>query len=434
MPSGASRYEIAGTRGLWFHPPHMPPMNASSSSCQKGWAYPLACLGTMLFLPLSLQAAELRAIDASEATGSSMAVVVGRTPLAFTGLILPVDDRGKTVGLDHPTIQTERALDNLALALAEAKSGLDRVVRLNLYVKDADVVRDAQRVFSRRFSGPIKPALTIVESALPLPDAYLALDAVAACAAGQGEKKVTRLSSARLAGGRSASHVAVLPDGVKVFVAGQAERGTLREATTATMAGLLRTLEFAGLDRTHIVHLKAFLTPMAAHREVEEEIARVFAGEPIPPLTFVEWTSTLPIEIELVAYGGDQGHTAREPVEYLTPTGLTASPIYSRVARVNFGNLVFLSGLYGSGQSADLQIRDIFSTLEFLAGQGGSDLRHLVKATYYVSESQTSQRLNDLRPNFYDPKRPPAASKVMVRGVGQKERTITVDMIGVSKR
>ena len=38
---------------------------------------------------------------------------------------------------------------------------------------------------------------------------------------------------------------------------------------------------------------------------------------------------------------------AGEPIEYLTPPGLKASPVYSRVARVNDGKLIYLSGLFG---------------------------------------------------------------------------------------
>ena len=63
--------------------------------------------------------------------------------------------------------------------------------------------------------------------------------------------------------------------------------------------------------------------------------------------------------------------------------------------------------------------------------QAGSDFRHLAKATYYVSNDQTSARLNEIRPKFYDPKRPPAASKALVRGVGVAGTGISIDMIGV---
>jgi hypothetical protein len=61
----------------------------------------------------------------------------------------------------------------------------------------------------------------------------------------------------------------------------------------------------------------------------------------------------------------------------------------------------------------------------------GSDLKHLVKATYYVSGDAVSLGLNQLRPRYYDPLRPPAASKAIVPGVGYSSRTLTMDMIAV---
>ena len=74
-------------------------------------------------------------------------------------------------------------------------------------------------------------------------------------------------------------------------------------------------------------------------------------------------------------------------------------------------------------------MRSIFSQLENILSETGSDLRHLAKATYYVSDADPSAQLNKLRPEYYDPERPPAASKVMVSGVGHPQRGITIDMI-----
>ncbi|MGE3314127.1 MAG: hypothetical protein AB7O26_03345, partial [Planctomycetaceae bacterium] len=60
-----------------------------------------------------------------------------------------------------------------------------------------------------------------------------------------------------------------------------------------------------------------------------------------------------------------------------------------------------------------------------------SDLKHLAKATYYVTNDDVSGKLTTLRPKYYDPKHPPAASKASVTGVGMEKCTITLDMIAV---
>ncbi len=181
------------------------------------------------------------------------------------------------------------------------------------------------------------------------------------------------------------------------------------------------------------MQVKAFLKPMSSYREVEAEILKAFPGEKAPPFTFTEWTMNNPIEIEMIVYAGNQGDRAREPIEFLTPPEMTASPLYSRITRINFGQVVYVSGLWGGAGGADTEIKDIFKTLDYALGKAGSDLRHMAKATYYVADPNTSSRLNDLRPNYLDPKRPPAASKAQVRGVAQKGKTVTVDMIAVTK-
>ncbi len=414
-------------------PPLTRALHAARGACPATTLVWLACAAIQ---PLLAQSSpDIRYIDSSAASGSSAAVVVGRVALAHTALMQPVDERGKVVGYEQPTIQTERTLDNLELALAEARTDLDRVVKLNVYVKDQQAVRDVTRVLSRRFGGPRKPAVTFVQGELGLAGSYVAMDAVAATSFGLGQKTVERFTCTKLSGTYSGSHVAIMPDGVQVYVSGQAERGngTLRDATAATMQSLLKTLDFVGTTKAQVVQVKAFLTPMTSQADVESEIAKAFQGGKAPPITFVEWTMQTPVEIELIAFGGDQGHRAREPIEYLTPPEMKASPVYSRVARINFGKTIYFSGLHGTDGTADQQIRDMFTSLKFLAGEAGSDLLHLAKATYYVSSQEASARLNDLRPNYYDPKRPPAASKALVRGVGREGATVSMDMIAVGK-
>lgn len=431
--------EIALPRQLCFAPSAQC-TNMKTHLLASHWSRALAlpvALGLAAFAtrqaPAQSTGGELRAIEPSEATGSAQAVVVGRAALAHTSLLQPVDERGKLVGYEHPTIQTERLMDNLETVLAEAQTSLDRVVKLNVYVKDADVVRDVQRVFSRKFAGGHKPAVTYVESELSLPGSYIALDAVAATSFGLGQSRVERFSSHKLQGHANGSHVAIMPDGVRIHVSGQAERGPLREATAATMQSLFKTLEFLSLTPADVVQVKAFFKPMSSAREVEAEIVRAFTGLRAPPVTFTEWTMNDPVEIELVAYGGNQGDRAREAIEYLTPPGVVASPVYSRVARINFGKTIFTSGLHGGAGGADIQIQDAFQSLEQLLILTGSDLKHLAKATYYVTDAQTSTRLNELRPRFYDAKRPPAASKATVRGVAQSGRSLVMDFIAVTK-
>jgi enamine deaminase RidA (YjgF/YER057c/UK114 family) len=182
---------------------------------------------------------------------------------------------------------------------------------------------------------------------------------------------------------------------------------------------------------------------------VEREVAAFFGERPVPPLVLVEWRSspTTPIEIELIAWGGM--NNSGDAVEYLTPPSMTASPIYSRVARIHHTQTIYVSGLVGapdtnpkpergpsdidpnSASAAEREVKECFASLDRILKQAGSDFRHLVKATYYVSTDSASRKLNELRPNYYDPHRPPSASKAMVAGVGRLGLGLTMDMIAV---
>jgi len=226
---------------------------------------------------------------------------------------------------------------------------------------------------------------------------------------------------------------AILPPGTRVYVSGQAVPGKdLAEATRKTLDELRDTLKFLGLKESSVVQVKAFVQPMTQHKIVLGETAKFFqdANAKVPPLVLVEWQSSLPIEIELIAWGGRE--RAGEPIEFLTPPKMKASPVYSRVARVNDGKLIYLSSFLGKTENdPGAEIPEIFDAMGKVLEKAGSDYRHLAKATYYVTRPEATKKMGEIRPKYYDPKRPPAASLAQVAGTGQTKRTVTIDMIAV---
>lgn len=337
------------------------------------------------------------------------------------GVVVPAD-----VALVHTTqlLPDSGADDQIASVLAklaqvrkQAGPQGSSLVKINAYVRDAQTARLAEKAFAKAFPSEL-PAVCFVQTTLPDPMATFALDAVFAVGA-SGSKAVER-----------SAHAAVLPPGGAIYIAGQAEKADdLETATIKTLESLKATTEFMGLDLDHVVSVKAFLTPMMQAAVVTDAAKKFFGDRPVP-ISLVEWESTLPIEIEMIVADPGAKSKQDEGVTYHTPPGMTASPVYSRLARVSAHPVLYVSGLYGDGD-ATKQVRDIFASLDRLAAQAGSDLRHLAKATYYVSADDVSNALNKLRPDYYDPKRPPAASKAMVKGVGREGKTIVVDMIAV---
>ncbi|HEV2295171.1 MAG TPA: RidA family protein [Tepidisphaeraceae bacterium] len=282
-----------------------------------------------------------------------------------------------------------------------------RVVKLNVAVttqEDADAARAAIR---EHYPPASRPPASFVVGALPMPDRTIGVDAVALATTRPAMRPV-------------------------VYISGQAEKGeSTADAAAKTIAALVKTLEFLGSKPQDAVHATCFLTPMADAEPVAAELERVF-GKKTFSASFIEWKSNLPIEIELIAIAPPAKPDA-PPIEYLTPPGMNASPLFARVVRINHGDLIYTAGLYADKPgSAEQQVLSIFEQLQRILKDAGGDMRHLAKATYYISDGDASKQLNVLRPKFYDPARPPAASKAMVPGVGMKDRSIEIDMIGVA--
>lgn len=369
----------------------------------------------------SLEAEEMQRILGAQ--GDVAAVRLSAASLVHTAQLVPQDFKESELPQ-----QGAQVLSQLAEMLAEFNSLRSDVVKLNVYVRDAQAAASFAEQL-REWFGEKSPSLAYVVSPLPNSSAAIGLDAIIALpAASAASVSYHRLQT--LQNGGQLAAASVLPTGDAVYVSGQAEPGELRQATRDTVASLLSTLENLKLKRQDVVQLKCFVMPMSDVAIATEEIAAAFMGHTTPPIVYVEWASsaTIPIEIELIAAAG-KGKQA-ETVSYSTPPGMKASPVYSRVARVHGTSRIYFAGLVAdaAGDGAS-QVVSIYAQLATVLEQCDSDFEHLVKATYYVSDEDASEQLNKLRPNYYLPQRPPAASKAIVPSVAIPERSISIDMI-----
>jgi enamine deaminase RidA (YjgF/YER057c/UK114 family)/sugar lactone lactonase YvrE len=358
------------------------------------------------------------------------AVVDGDAPLIHTAQVPLLSSTG--FGPHDPHI-ADASLSTLERLLRDAGADPERVVRLNVVAVTPEVAEQsvaAVREWAEKHGA--QPPVSVVVGRVPWGGAAAAIDVVAvATRAGEPQHRnwmVGDRSHPRFPYGRFA---AVFPPGPRVFVSGQAERGASHEEAAAkTIAGLLKTLDWLGCKPADVVQAKCFVTQPMAASKIAAEFDKAF-GKKAVPLAFVQWQSELPIEIELVAKAPPAKPDA-PAVEYLTPPGMTASPIFARVVRVNRGDLIYSAGLTAPKPgTAEEQVHGVFGELKDILDNTGSDFRHLAKATYYVSTEDASRKLNELRPKFYDPKRPPAASKAFVPGVGMVGRSVMLDMIAV---
>jgi enamine deaminase RidA (YjgF/YER057c/UK114 family) len=379
-----------------------------------------------------------RYVDPQRSDGSSAAVIVPDVPLVHTAQFLALDEKGEIQGKDRLDVQLESVLNSLDSALIAGKADFKNAVKINVVAADARVAQKVREALSLKFSQSreAKPAVSYVTGILRHPDALVAMDAVVMWAPDR-PTVVSRTRIPERKGNERLAHAATLPAGAKVYVSGQAEKGAdLADMTRKTMESLAATLKHLGLGLKDVVQVKSFVGPVAAVADAEREIVEFFRDEALaPPLVFVEWTTAPSIEIELIASAAGAAFQQADAVEFITPQGMTASAVFSRVARMAPGPTIYFSSLYGkTSRDGDAEIREIFEQLGTLLDRTDSDVRHLVKATYYVTTDETSTKLNERRLKIYDPQRPPAASKAPVTGTGREGKTITIDMIAAPRR
>jgi enamine deaminase RidA (YjgF/YER057c/UK114 family) len=364
------------------------------------------------------------------ANGMAQAVAVQGHPLVHTRQLLPLDAEGNLIGQGAVEKQIDQVIANLEAVLATADSGLDRLVRLHVCAQSPEVAQAFVAAVALRVEAPQRPAVSLVQSPLVHEQAMIAVDAVAVSDR-QGED-VSLMQCEATSTHEQCADVSVMPRGGVVYLSGQPDKSPLAEATTKSLTTLLEVVDQLQLKRSQIAQMKVFIQPATAAEDVLGEVKKVFNGQLVPPVVFVEWIASAPIEIEMVLHLPLSEDQPAEMLRFYTPPGVKPSPTFSKVAIADTEQQIFVSGLT-SREAGDgtAQVRDVFGQLEQILSDSGSDFLHLAKATYYVSDDDASKQLNELRPEYYDPQRPPAASKATVHGVAQVDRTLSIDMIAV---
>lgn len=361
-------------------------------------------------------------IDPDRDAGSSLAVVLDEAPLVHTGQLLPPPKQRGDVAR-----QLSDLLDRLDRDLASVRTGPERLVKLNVYVASEANLAAVRATLAKRFSRDHRPAVCVSVGALPQAGALVSLDAVAV--AGVKPSAVERSVS------ETGTTLCVLPPGPVYYVSGQAERGlTPERSTRRTLESLRATLGHYRREDADVVQLRAFVHPMEKAAEIRKEIEAFYGKDRTPPLVLVEWTEKDSVEIEVIASAPVAKQKAEDAIDFLTPPQMTTSPVFSRVTRLNHGRRIYVSGIYGKGKDGEAQVKDFFEQLRASLKKSGGDVKHLVKATYFVKGKETSQELNTQRLQIYDPKRPPAASKALVGATGKKDCGLVGDFIAVQAK
>ena len=355
----------------------------------------------------------LRAVSQNPTGGWADFVIVEEGDLLFTSLIGPgADVAGSTL-----EEQVDEVLKKVAEKLAEVGSDLRNLVRLHVYVADEKRIVEVETILREALPTGANPALVSIGSALPWPEAAVAIDAVAAVPQGI------------VAPDGPDSRAAILPRGPAAFISGRAAPGGLSTATVETLRQLDADLERIGLHWRDVVQMKVFLQPIRSMETVREIAGEFLPPDARPALVFAEWVETPhPLEIELIASAASaQDSPEGEFIKYYDSNGK-----FSRIVRANSGDFIFTGLLRGDPQtSVATQVKQQFSMLERLLETAGSDRSHLLKATYYVVDPAAEGSYNAVRPDVFSIDRAPAASRAHVRAVGSHGESSALDLIAI---
>ena len=116
------------------------------------------------------------------------------------------------------------------------------------------------------------------------------------------------------------------------------------------MTNLMKTLGYLKLSPKDVVQVKVFLKPVTSAEEVLREVQKSFPDQIMPPVVFVEWLASMPVEIEMIARLPLSDKPA-EGVEYFDPPEYRPSNTFSRVALMRAERQIYISGLYASKPS-----------------------------------------------------------------------------------
>jgi enamine deaminase RidA (YjgF/YER057c/UK114 family) len=106
------------------------------------------------------------------------AVVAGDT-VYVRGQIGQDLDTSETVGVGDVGAQTEQAMSNIAMLLAEAQATLDDIVKVTVYLVDPRYRESVYRVIGRWLKGVHPVSTGLVVSALARPEWLVEVDVVA---------------------------------------------------------------------------------------------------------------------------------------------------------------------------------------------------------------------------------------------------------------
>ncbi|MCI0392184.1 MAG: hypothetical protein MOB07_25930 [Acidobacteria bacterium] len=267
-----------------------------------------------------------------------------------------------------------------------------QLVKLRAFVVGSENAEPVRRAVEDEFKKRRQPApllSVIVIGALPDANARVQIEAI------------------------SLAKSAVNPGGI-AFISGQPASETEPTAQVAplvekSLAALRVAHQAVDVEPADALRLTCFVTSLADVGEAQQMARRAF---PAAALSFVQLqrnAASALVECETVAR---LRAAEKEPLRFVNPGGLNASPNYSHVALIGAPRVVF-SDLVLSPSLQEQDAKLAFTRLEQALRAGGASIKQAAMSQLYPVSQPASDLIRKTRFDFYDKSRPPASTMLL---------------------
>ena len=306
---------------------------------------------------------------------------------------------------------SQQTRDALKAVRAGAHGGT--MVRLRAFVAGSGDLRRVPAIVSEEFARskqPLPVVNVIQVGALPLEGAQVVIEATYL------EKRATN------------------PQGI-AFLSGQLVRATnekprpFAEVASESIANLEKAASAAGVTGEAMLRATCFVSLLDNPAELTQKLAAKWPRAALNVVQLQRITGPSLVECEGV---GRLATAPARPVEYLNPEGLTKSPMYTQVVKVNAPQLVFTTTQQSFALDA-AGMRLAMDRLKRLLESAKTGYPEVVMAHIYALSNKAAEEFRAIRFDFYDKTKPPGSTLLNFEGLTSNDATLGIDVVAVAR-
>jgi enamine deaminase RidA (YjgF/YER057c/UK114 family) len=297
-----------------------------------------------------------------------------------------------------------------ALKALKSQSRGGQIMKLRAFVAGTGDQRRVASIVSEVFSEkrqPLPAVSTIQVGLLPYEGSQVVLEAAV-----QTKKRVNPNGLAFLSG--MGGYGAEPPDQTK---------GMLEKA----IADLSRAAEYSGGKPAGVIRVTCLLSSLAGIEKVRARLAAAFPSAAITTVQALRAHDRALAECEAVL------RLDRKPANqlaYLNPAEMNPSPNYSKSVVVNTGQIV-LTGSQMAFRSTDDDVRLAFQRMDKILEGAKTSMKKVVFSSIYPLTGLVTEKIRNLRFEFYDKEKPPASTMLLFEGLPSMDSSFALELVAV---